>query len=75
MMPEAPIVTNLACKDTSSLYVEWENNPTAPGTDLTLYRAFVILFDDSISYSIELWHLALYSNLLMHDGEKKTKSC
>ena len=27
--PEAPVVTNLACKDASSLYVEWENNPPA----------------------------------------------
>ena len=35
-MPEAPIITNLACKDASSLYVEWENNPTAPMTGMNL---------------------------------------
>ena len=37
-MPEAPIVTNLACKDASSLYVEWENNPTGPGMNLSFSR-------------------------------------
>ena len=26
--PGAPVVTNLACKDASSLYVEWQDDPT-----------------------------------------------